>query len=212
MKNGGVSWKEELREVIQEAVGKCKTADEFKEYLDSCYGVKITQDGKDYSYLHPQKKKPIRGEKLGTNYTKKEILRKLGEQTNRQKSAAHSGRNGNYRGQSAGTRIVRTGTATHGASAGSLIAASLDSIEREMQRLNFEANCASRGTDAASVEREMEQQRAREESERRHREYAERAEREQQQPVGSVEEVNTPDDGNSNSNTGRSKYSYGKGD
>lgn len=71
MKNGGVSWKEELREVIQEAVGKCKTADEFKEYLDSCYGVKITQDGKDYSYLHPQKKKPIRGEKLGTNYTKR---------------------------------------------------------------------------------------------------------------------------------------------
>ena len=64
MLNGGISWKEELREVIQEAIGKSKSLEEFKDYLLKCYEVKITQDGKDYSYLHPQKQKPIRGEKL----------------------------------------------------------------------------------------------------------------------------------------------------
>ena len=47
---GGTSWKEELREVIAEGIKNSKTPEEFKEYLDKCYGVKITRDGKDYSY------------------------------------------------------------------------------------------------------------------------------------------------------------------
>ena len=71
---GGISWKEELREVIAEATKNSTTPDKFKEYLEKCYGVKITRDGKDYSYLHPEKQKPIRGEKLGTNYTKTEVI------------------------------------------------------------------------------------------------------------------------------------------
>lgn len=67
MLNGGTSWKEELREVIQEAIGKSKSLEVFKNYLLKCYEVKITWDEKDFSYLHPQKQKPIRGEKFGTN-------------------------------------------------------------------------------------------------------------------------------------------------
>ena len=39
---GGTSWKEELREVIAEGIKNSKTAEEFKEYLDKCYGVKIS--------------------------------------------------------------------------------------------------------------------------------------------------------------------------
>ena len=58
---GGTSWKEELREVIAEAVKKTKSTEAFKKYLDECYGVKIMRDGKDYSYLHPEKQKPVRG-------------------------------------------------------------------------------------------------------------------------------------------------------
>lgn len=76
MLNGGTSWKEELREVIQEAIGKSKSVEEFKDYLLKCYEVKIMRDGKDYSYIHPQKQKSIRGAKLGTNYTKSEVIRK----------------------------------------------------------------------------------------------------------------------------------------
>lgn len=161
--NGGVSWKEELREVIAEAIGKSKDEREFKDYLKSCYGVEITRGGKDYSYLHPRKQKPIRGAKLGTNYTKSEVLRKLGKQNNGQKPTANNGYGSGFvREQSSGTRVVRTSKGTHGRSAGSLIAASLDCIEREMQQLTFAAECANRGTDAASEERKMERRRARE--------------------------------------------------
>lgn len=71
MLNGGTSWKEELREVIVEAIKNSTTPDKFKEYLEKCYGVKITRDGKDYSYLHPEKQKPIRGEK-----SSEQIIRK----------------------------------------------------------------------------------------------------------------------------------------
>lgn len=209
--NGGVSWKEELREVIHEAVAKTKTADQFKECLFKCYDVKITRDGKDFSYLHPQKQKPIRGERLGTNYSKKEILRKFGEQNNRAKSTANSGRSG-FNGQSSGARIVRTGGFIHGGSTGKFITEGIGCIEREMQRLNFAAECAGRGTDAASEERKMEDKRVREERARRKRELAERDREElgtnaEQHTDGSagVAEPNSAD-------TRRSKGGYGKGD
>lgn len=213
MLNGGVSWKEELREVIVEAIGKSRSEQEFKDYLKTCYGVEITRSGKDFSYLHPQKQKPIRGAKLGTNYTKSEVLRKLGKQNNGKKSAADSGRGHGYiREQSSGARVVRTSKGAHGRSAGSLIAASLDCIEREMQQLNFAAECAVRGADAASEQRKMERRRAREQFEREQRENAERLAAEQQQSVGQPENDDSADNGSGNADTSRNKYSYGKGD
>lgn len=212
MFNGGVSWKEELREVIVEAIGKSKDEREFKDYLKVCYGVEITRSGKDYSYLHPQKQKPIRGAKLGTNYTKSEVLRKLGEQNNRQKSTANNGRRNGSVGQSTGTGAVRTGGFIHKGSAGKFIAKGIGDIERAMQSLNFSAECANRGTDAASEERKIERERARLESERRQRENAERLATEQQQPVGEFESDDSANNGSSDADTSRSKYSYGKGD
>ena len=213
MLNGGVSWKEELREVIVEAIGKSHNEQEFKDYLKTCYGVEITRSGKDYSYLHPQKQKPIRGAKLGTNYTKSEVIRKLGEQNNGQKSATYTGRGRGYiREQPSGARAMRTSKGAHGRSEGSLIAASLDCIEREMQQLNFAAECANRGTDAASEERKMERRRARERFEREQRENAERLATEQQQSVGESEGDNSANNGSSDTNTSRNNNSYGKGD
>lgn len=213
MLNGGTSWKEELREVIVEAIGKSKTEQEFKDYLKEAYGVEITRSGEDYSYLHPQKQKPIRGVKLGTNYTKTEVLRKLGEQNNRTKTTTNTGRgNGFVRGQSSGARIVRASKGTHGRSTGSLIAASLDCIEREMQQISFAAECANRGTDAASEERKMERERTRAESERRQRENAKRLAEKQQQSIGQSKSDDSSDNGSGDANTSRNKYSYGKGD
>ena len=49
---GGISWKEELREVIEEGRQAATTPEEFEEHL-KLYGVEITRSGKDYSYLHP---------------------------------------------------------------------------------------------------------------------------------------------------------------
>ncbi len=209
---GGVSWKEELREVIAEGTRKSKTPEQFKKYLDQCYGVKITRDGKDYSYLHPNKQKPIRGEKLGTNYTKTEVLRKLGEQNNRNASSTNNRGRSKFIGKSGGNRTVRTSKIAYGGGAGVFITAGLDSIEREMQQLSRAAECAGQGTDAASEERKMAEQRARDEAERRRREAAERLERQQLSSVGEPENNAETDNGSCNADSDRINYSYGKGD
>ena len=209
---GGTSWKEELREVIAEGIKNSKTPEEFKEYLDKCYGVKITRDGKDYSYLHPEKQKPIRGAKLGTNYTKTEVIKRIGEQNYRQKSGAYTGRRSGFEGKSVGNRTVRRGKTVDGGNAGSTIRASLSGIEREMQRLNFAAECAGGGLDAASEERRMDERRARDETERRRREADERYERGQSELVVEPADNASKDNGNGNGDTTASKYNYGKGD
>ena len=212
MLKGGTSWKEELREVIAEAIKNSTTPDKFKEYLEKCYGVKITRDGKDYSYLHPQKQKPIRGEKLGTNYTKSEVIRKIGEQNNRVKSSTHNRGRSGFNGQPASAGVVRGSKTSNGASAGRIVNASLVGIEREMQRLDFDAKCANCGTDAASEERRMAERAAREESERRLKEIHERREREQREVIEKPESNVGQDNDNGNGDRAPSKYSYGKGD
>ena len=209
---GGTSWKEELREVIAEGIKNSKTPEEFKEYLDKFYGVKITRDGKDYSYLHPEKQKPVRGAKLGENYTKTEVIKRIGEQNYRQKPGAYTGRRSGFDGKSVGNRTMRRGKTVDGGNAGSVIRASLSGIEREMQRLNFAAECAGGGFDAASEERRMDERRARDEAERRRGAADERYERGQSELI--VESANnaSKDNGNGNGNTTANKYNYGKGD
>ena len=209
---GGTSWKEELREVIAEGIKNSKTPGEFKEYLNQCYGVKITRDGKDYSYLHPEKQKPVRGAKLGENYTKTEVIKRIGEQNYRQKSGTYTGRRGGFDGKSVGNRTVRRGKTVDGGNAGSIIRASLSGIEREMQRLTFAAECAGGGLDAASEERRMDERRARDEAERRRREADERYERGQSELVVEPADNASKDNGNGNGDTTASKYNYGKGD
>ncbi len=209
---GETSWKEELREVIAEAVKKTKSPEAFKDYLNKCYGVKITRDGKDYSYLHPEKQKPVRGAKLGENYTKTEVIKRIGEQNYRQKSGACTGRKSGFDGKSVGNRTMRRGKTVDGGNAGSVIRASLGGIEREMQRLNFATECASNGLDAASEERKMDERRTRLEFERRHREADERDERRKSEYACEHADNASENNGNGNEDTGNSKYNYGKGD
>ena len=209
---GGTSWKEELREVIVEAVKKTKSPEAFKKYLDECYGVKIMRDGKDYSYLHPEKQKPVRGAKLGENHTKTEVIKRIGEQNYRQKSGAYTGRKSGFDGKSVGNRTMRRGKTVDGGNAGSVIRASLSGIEREMQRLNFAAECASNGLDAASEERKMDERRTRLEFERRRREADKRDERRKSEYACEHADNASENNGNGNENTGNSKYNYGKGD
>ena len=209
---GEISWKEELREVIAEAVKKTKSPEAFKDYLNKCYGVKITRDGKDYSYLHPEKQKPVRGAKLGENYTKTEVIKRIGEQNYRQKSGAYTGRKSGFDGKSVGNRTMRRGKTVDGGNAGSVIRASLSGIEREMQWLNFATECASNGLDAASEERKMDERRTRLEFERQHREADERDERRKSEYACEHADNASENNGNGNEDTGNSKYNYGKGD
>ena len=213
MLKGGISWKEELREVIAEATKNTRTLDKFKEYLEKCYGVKITRDGKDFSYLHPEKQKPIRGEKLGTNYTKKEILRKIDEQNNGRISSAHNrGPTGGYFKKSGDIGFTRRSKKINSRSARGNVFASVGDIERAMQRLDFDAKCANRGTDAASEELRMEQQKARERAEKRRLECVARSERREPEVLKGPEPNVREDIENGNGNRAPSKYSYGKGD
>ncbi len=213
MLKGGTSWKEELREVIAEATKNSITPDKFKEYLEKCYGVKIARDGKDYSYLHPEKQKPIRGEKLGTKYMKKEIIEQLDKQNNgRASSAYNKGRTGGFIAQPVGTRTVRRSKKVDSGSTRGNVIAVLSDIERAMQRLSFEAECASRGTDAASEERRIVQRKAREEAERKRREADRRREKEQLQTNEGDRVLAQSDNGNGNANRAPCKHSYGKGD
>ena len=201
-----------MREVIAEGIKNSKTSEEFKEYLDKCYGVKIMRDGKDYYYLHPEKQKPVRGAKLGENYTKTEVIKRIGEQNYRQNSGAYIGRRSGFEGKSVGNRTVRRSKAAYGGNAGSVIRASLSGIEREMQRLNFAAECAGGGLDAASEERRMDERRARDETERRRRAADERYERGQSELAVEPADNASKDNGNGNGNTTANKYNYGKGD
>ena len=209
---GGTSWKEELREVIAEAVKKTKSPEAFKDYLNKCYGVKITRDGKDYSYLHPNKQKPIRGDWLGTNYTKSEVIKRIGEQNNGVKFSAYNGGRSGFNGKRTGSGTVRRSKTAYGGNAGSVIRASLGGIEREMQRLNFAAECASNGLDAASEERKMDERRARLEFERRRREADERNERRKSEHACEHADHASENNGNGNEDTRNSKYNYGKSD
>ena len=173
---GGTSWKEELREVIQEGITVSRSEKEFITYLQTNYGVEITRNGKDFSYLHPQKKKAIRGERLGTNYTKSEVLKRIGEQNYRQTTTADYRRGRRNIHEQSGTYPTRFGGGrVKGGNAGWLISEGIGAIEREMQQLNQAADFADRGLDAASEERKREQLRKRAELDRQSRERDEAA-------------------------------------
>lgn len=138
MLKGGTSWKEELREVIEEAKQVSATEEEFIGHL-KLYGVTLTRSKSEYSYLHPKKKKAIRGLKLGENYTKKEILNVIDKRTNGKTGNAACG---------AVEQIGRD--ETHDGE--SAVERSVGDIERELQELDRKAECAHRGVETGSQE------------------------------------------------------------
>lgn len=150
---GGTSWKEELREVIEEGKMLATSEKEFISHLAD-YGVKITRSGKDYSYLHPQKSKAIRGQKLGDNYTKTEVLNGIAKLKNGADGYPAATITGNQRRAAAadGKRPLKRG---------------VGDIKREMQHLGELAEYAHLGLDGER-ERDKERQRfLREEAERK---------------------------------------------
>jgi hypothetical protein len=74
---GGTSWKQELCEVIDLAVESTDNMADFEAYVGK-YGVEISRNtAKSISFRHPEKKKAIRGDKLGANYTKAALEKRL---------------------------------------------------------------------------------------------------------------------------------------
>lgn len=192
---GGTSWKEDLREVIEEAKRNSSTQEEFTEHLQK-YGVTLTRNGKDYSYLHPEKKKPIRGAKLGENYTKSEVLNVIGKQGNRNDGYAF---NGDRRNKSEKRQIS-------GDDGQSVIARSVGDIERAMQQLGKQAEYAHQGLDGESEERKR---REREKRERLERERIERSRRNEELARRNENAEQISSDGNKSSNKKNDNY-FGK--
>ena len=131
MLKGGTSWKEDLREVIEEGKRTATCESEFIAHLAK-YGVSVTRSKTEYSYLHPEKQKAIRGLKLGQNYTKSEVLNVIEKHGNRT--------NGNTACDVAGNE--RTGQAAY---QNRFAQRSVSDIEREMQQIDRDAEQAHRG-------------------------------------------------------------------
>ena len=128
---GGTSWKEDLREVIEEGKRTATCESEFIAHLAK-YGVNVTRSKTEYSYLHPEKKKAIRGLKLGQNYTKSEVLNVIEKHGNRT--------NGNTACDVTGNE--RTGQTAY---QNRFAQRSVGDIEREMQQIDRDAEQAHRG-------------------------------------------------------------------
>ncbi|MHB8276758.1 MAG: relaxase/mobilization nuclease domain-containing protein [Candidatus Humimicrobiaceae bacterium] len=68
-------WKEQLRAAIDEAKVHSKSIDEMGDYLEKNFNIKIKIQNKNLSFLHPDKQKYCRGNKLGNDYTKDEVFK-----------------------------------------------------------------------------------------------------------------------------------------
>lgn len=189
---GGTSWKEDLREVIEEAKLSSSTQEEFISHL-ALYGVSVTRSKTEYSFLHPQKKKATRGLKLGNNYTKKEI--DIVIETNR------NGDNGN-----AVRRTYGTEYGTQGTDGQRPAQRSISEIERQMQQLDKKAEYAHQGLD---YERERDKERKRLEREQAERERIERSQRDKELASGNAQSEQSGSDGNKQRNKKNDNY-FGK--
>ena len=67
-------WKEQLRSAIDEAKEHSGTIVEMKNYLEENFNIKMKFQNKNLSFLHPDKQKYCRGQKLGNAYDKDKIM------------------------------------------------------------------------------------------------------------------------------------------
>ncbi|MDE6442038.1 MAG: relaxase/mobilization nuclease domain-containing protein [Clostridia bacterium] len=165
---GCTSWKEELRMVIEIAKQSSSKQEEFISHL-ALYGISVTRSKTEYSYLHPQKKKAIRGLKLGSNYTKKEIENAYTENRHRRNGEAVEGLG------RTGVRETERGIAPYDGQP--TTQRNIDQIRQEMQRLDRKTEYAHRGLD---YEREELRERERLEREQAERERIECSHRDEE--------------------------------
>ena len=138
---GGTSWKEELREVIAEALKLCNNINEFEKHLNK-YGVTIARNtAKTISFLHPQKKKPIRGSKLGKAYTKEAIIHEFTKSGNRTTGTCKRTDAGADAAKQTGLRKQPAQTSVAG------IQRAVDSLERRTKQLYPESDEADKRAD-----------------------------------------------------------------
>ena len=75
--------KQILRKQIRAALSKAKTLDEFFDILLEDYGVAVKESRGRFSYLTPERTKPITSRKLGDDFSKEAILATLEQNASR---------------------------------------------------------------------------------------------------------------------------------
>ena len=83
---GTASWKDALRQAIDEAKTQCTSREEFEGYLQNTFGITMPRNtDKTVSFTHPAviNRNPVRGVKLGGNYTAESIDQALKENSER---------------------------------------------------------------------------------------------------------------------------------
>lgn len=151
---GEETWKGELKECIRFAKENTSNIDEFTRYLKNEFNIDTRITKKTISYKHPNKEKPIRGSKLGTDYDKEELINEF---IRKEKSI-----NSRERTFSKGEieRIKRN----------EQTGAREQSFERNFDRVYGSIGAVERRAKQFSIKTREEEQRAREESERIRRE------------------------------------------
>lgn len=79
-KDEGISWKDELRDVISEAIRQSDSFIAFQNYLEKSDVTIERNTERTISFRHPDKKKAIRGERLGEAFTKGAIMNGINQQ------------------------------------------------------------------------------------------------------------------------------------
>jgi hypothetical protein len=67
-KRGQISWKDEIREVIDYEKQDSKSYEDFKRNLADKYNIEVKERGKNISFKHPDSQKFVRGKTLGLAY------------------------------------------------------------------------------------------------------------------------------------------------
>ncbi|WRU97880.1 relaxase/mobilization nuclease domain-containing protein (plasmid) [Priestia filamentosa] len=73
LEKGQISWKDEIRQVIDYERQYSKTYEDFKRNLTEQYGIEVKERGKNITFTHPDNDKKVRGATLGSSYEKETL-------------------------------------------------------------------------------------------------------------------------------------------
>ncbi|WP_332699352.1 relaxase/mobilization nuclease domain-containing protein [Halalkalibacter lacteus] len=91
-KRGEMSWKDEIREVIDHERQQSKSYEEFKKNVTDKHGIEVKERGKNISFKHPDMQKFVRGKTLGLAYERGTLEHDFAKERTRE--------NGQERGES----------------------------------------------------------------------------------------------------------------
>ncbi|NBI62980.1 rlx protein [Clostridiales bacterium] len=81
--------KQFLRDAIEDASHTARSMEEFQEILSGKYRITLKESRGRFSYLHPERSRPITSRQLGMNYEKEQLLRLIDENAHEGKPADH---------------------------------------------------------------------------------------------------------------------------